>query len=110
MKLLLKLVVVAAIINAAYHVGMAEYRFSQLKDSVHSILALGKDTPVEQLKSQTLQKAADLKLPVSAEKVTVSREGVRTSVTLSYQVEVEPFPGYTYPKDYSITDEIAAIR
>ena len=110
MKLLLKLVVVAAVINAAYHVGMAEYRFSQLKDSVHSMLVLGTTTPLEQLKDQALQKAADLKLPVSAEKVTFSRENVTTTVSLSYQVEVEPFPGYKYPKDYSLTDQISAIR
>ena len=110
MKLLLKLVVVAAVINAAYHVGMAEYRFSQLKDSVHSILVLGTRAPLDQLKDQTLQKAADLKLPVSAEKVTFSRENVTTNVNLSYQVEVEPFPGYKYPKDYSLTDQIAALR
>ena len=110
MKLLLKLVVIAAVLNAAYRIGMAEYKFSQLKDSVHTILVLGTQTPVEHLKTQTLQKAADLRLPVSEEKVRFSREGVRTTVTVDYQVQVEPFPGYKYPKDYSFTDEIAAIR
>ena len=110
MKLLLKLVVVAAILNAAYHIGMAEYRFSQLKDAVHSMLVLGVKTPVEDLKQQTLQKAAELELPVSAEKVTFARVRERTTATVAYRVEVEPFPGYRYPKDYSFTDEIAPIR
>ena len=110
MKTLLKLIVVAAVINGAYRAGMDEYRDSQLKEAVHSMLALGTKTPVEQLKGQMVQKAVDLKLPVSPEKVTVSRENVRTTVTMSYHTEVEVFPGFKYPRDHSFTDEIAAIR
>ena len=110
MKTLLKLIVVAVIINGAYHVGMDEYRFSQLKDSTHSMLVLGTQTPIEQLKDNVLQKAADLKLPVSPEKVSFKREGVRTTVNVSYNTEPEVFPGYKYPRDHSFTDEIAAIK
>lgn len=110
MKVLLKLVVIAAVLNAVYHLGMDEYRHSQFKDSVHTMLTLGTDTPVEELKQQMLQKAVDLKLPVSEDKVRVSRQGVRTTVTVSYNTEPEPFPGYKYPRDHSFTDEIAALR
>ena len=108
--MLLTLVVVAAVINGAYQMGMDEYRFSQLKDATHSMLALGTQTELEQLKEKILQKAGDLKLPVSPEKVTLGREGVRTTVSVSYSSEPEPFPGYKYPRDHSFTDEIAAIR
>jgi len=110
MKMLLTLVVVAAVLNGAYQMGMDEYRYSQFKDSVHSMLSLGKDTPVEELKQRMLQKAVELKLPVSEDKVTVSREGVRTMVSVSYNSEPEPFPGYKSPRNHSFTDEIAAIR
>ena len=110
MKMFLTLAVVAAVVNGAYQMGMDEYRYSQFKDSVHSTLALGRDTPVEELKQRMLQKAVELKLPVSEDKVTVSREGVRTTVSVSYSSEPEPFPGYKYPKNHSFTDEIAAIR
>jgi len=109
-KTLLKLLVVAVVINGAYRVGMDEYRFSQLKDAAHSMLVLGTHTPIEQLKEMVLQKAADLRLPVSEEKVTLSREGVRTSISVSYNSEPEVFPGYKYPRAHSFMDEIAAIR
>ena len=110
MKTLIKLLVVAVIINGAYRFGMDEYRFSQLKDSAHSMLVLGTHTELDRLKEMILQKAADLSLPVSAEKVTLGREGVRTSVSVSYHTEPEIFPGYKYPRDHAFTDEIAAIR
>jgi len=109
-KTLIKLLVVAVIINGAYRFGMDEYRFSQLKDTTHTQLVLGTQTPIEQLKVNVLQKAADLKLPVSPEKVTFAREGVRTTVSVSYNTEPEVFPGYKYPRDHSFTDEIAALR
>ena len=110
MKTLLKLLVVVAIVNAAYRFGMAEYRFSQLKESTRSVLVLGTNTPVEELQGQILRRAGDLELPVPADNVAVRREGVRTSARVSYQKEIEVFPGFRYPRDYSFSEEIAALR
>ena len=110
MKTLLKLILVVVVVFGAYRAGMAEYRFSQLKDSTNSILVLGTDTPVEDLRQQILKRASDLALPVSPESVEVTREGVRTTAKVSYHQNVEVFPGFTYPRDYTISDEIAALR
>lgn len=110
MKTLLKLLVVAAVVNGAYRFGMAEYRFSQLKESTHSVLVLGTNTPIEELKEQILKKATELDLAVSAETVSLARENIRTNATVWYQQDIEVFPGFKYPRDYSFTDEIAAIR
>jgi hypothetical protein len=109
MKTLLKLIVVVAVLFGAYRAGMAEYRFSQLKDSVHSQLTLGTDTPIEDLRQQILKRASDLALPVSPESVQVTREGIRTTAKVSYHEDVEVFPGFTYPRDYTINDEIMAV-
>jgi hypothetical protein len=110
MKTVLKLLVVAAVVFGAYRAGMAEYRFSQLKDSTHSLLVLGTATPIEDLQQQILKRAADLALPVTPDNVQVTREGVRTTATVSYHQKVEILPGFTYPRDYSFSDEIAALR
>jgi hypothetical protein len=110
MKTLLKLIVVAVVLNAAYRVGMDEYQFSQLKDSTHSLLVLGTLTPIEELKEKILMKAGDLRLPLSPERVTLTRENQRTTVVFSYSSEPEVFPGYKYKREHSFTDEITAIR
>ena len=110
MKTLLKLLVVAAVVNGAYRFGMAEYRFSQLKESTRSTLVLGTNTPLEQLKEQILIRAATLRLPVSADKVSVVRQNVTTTAAVSYQQDIEVFPGFTVPREYSFTDEISAFR
>ena len=110
MKTLLKLIVVAAVVNGAYRFGMAEYRFSQLKESTRSTLVLGTNTPLEQLKEQILTKAVTLRLPVSAETVSVARQNVTTTAAVSYHQDIEVFPGFIVPRDYSFTDEISAFR
>ena len=110
MKTLLKLVVVVVVLNGAYRFGMAEYRSSQLKDATHSMLALGTQTPIEQLKEQILKKSAELGLTVSPDSVSVTRDGVKTMTSVAFQQEVEVFPGYKDPRDYSFTDEISAFR
>jgi hypothetical protein len=109
-KTLLKLLVVAAVVNGAYRFGMAEYRFSQLKESTRSTLVLGTNTPLEQLKEQILNRAVMLRLPVSAESVSVARQNVTTTAAVSYHQDIEVFPGFTVPREYSFTDAISAFR
>ena len=110
MKSLLKLIVAGAVVFGAYRAGMAEYRYSRLKDSTRSILVLGEKTALEDLKQQILKRAADLALTVPPENVELAREGVRTTATVSFRQQVEVFPGFTYPRDYSFSEEIAPFR
>ncbi len=110
MKTLLKLLVVAAVINAAYRFGMAEYRFSTFKDSTRSVLVLGTVTPTETLEAQILKRAGDLELPISADDVEVTRDGLRTTANVSYHQEIEAFPGYRYPRDFRLSEEIVALK
>lgn len=55
----------------------------------------GVNTTAENVKKAILQRAADLKLPLDKDKVTVVRNGDRLRMRVEYTVPVE-FPGYTY--------------
>ena len=110
MKTFLKLIVVALILNAAFRGGMSVWKYSQLKDSTRSALVLGEKTPPEQLEQGILARARELSLPVSAENVVVTRQGLRTAARVSYRDDIELFPGYHYPHEYSFNDEVAPIR
>lgn len=55
----------------------------------------GVNTTAEEVKKAILQRAADLKLPVNKDQVTVVREGDRLKMRAEYTVPLE-FPGYTY--------------
>jgi hypothetical protein len=51
--------------------------------------------PPEELKQMILNRAAELRLPLTKDGVTVVRTGDRIRMTVDYTVPVE-FPGYTY--------------
>lgn len=55
----------------------------------------GVNTTGEDVKKAILQRAADLKLPLEKDNVTVERQGDRLRMRAEYTVPVE-FPGYTY--------------
>jgi hypothetical protein len=55
----------------------------------------GVNTTAEGVKKAILQRAADLKLPLDKDMVTVVRQGDRLQMRAEYTVPVE-FPGYTY--------------
>jgi hypothetical protein len=55
----------------------------------------GVNTTAEDVKKAILARAADLKLPLDKDHVTVTRQGDRLRMRAEYTVPVE-FPGYTY--------------
>ena len=55
----------------------------------------GVNTTAEEVSKAILQRAADLKLPLTKEGLTVVRDGDRLRMRAEYVVPVE-FPGYTY--------------
>jgi hypothetical protein len=109
-KTFLKLLLVAAVLNGVYRFGVAEYKFSQLKDATHTLLVMGTRTPPEQVKDQIVAKSSELGLSVSPGRVLVSRNGMATTATVAYRHPVEVFPGVPFPREYSFTDSIVPIR
>lgn len=55
----------------------------------------GVNTTAEDIEKALLQRAADLKLPLDKDHVTVERQGDRVRMRVEYTVPVE-LPGYTY--------------
>lgn len=55
----------------------------------------GANTTSEEVKKRILQRAVELKLPLTKEQVTVERNGDRIRMVAEYTVPVE-LPGYTY--------------
>lgn len=110
MKTIIKLVIVAMVINAAYRAGDAAWRFYSLKDAAQQMLVFGADTPPERLQEQILKRAAELKVPVSPDNVTVTREGTRSAASVSYRQDIELFPSYRYPYGFSFNVDAVALR
>jgi hypothetical protein len=110
MKTVIKIIIAAALINAVARGALAQWNYYQLKDSAQQLLTFDIDASTEQLESSIVQKAMELDIPVEPDDVTVKREGLRSSATVSYTQPIEFFPKYAYPMKYSFAVDALAIR
>lgn len=108
-KSALRLVAIALVANALWHVFtayMAHYRF---KDAVENVSqSIGSQTDA-QLASRVIEVAGQYDIPVTAGSVTVRHEGVHTIIEGSYTkpVDVVPWTSYAWPFSWHV-DTIAA--
>lgn len=109
MKLLIKLIVAALVVNAAYRCGSVALKYYQFKDETQQMILFGQGASVTELTRQILGEAMKRDVPLDEEGVTVSREGARTVAEISYTEDIEIFPRYVYPMDFSFSAEAYGV-
>ena len=109
MKTIVKLLVVAAVLNATARAGMAAWSYYRFKDATQQTIIFGANATTAALHGRILLRAAELELPVQPENIEVTRDGPRTQVKASYTQRVELFPRYSYPFDFSFAVDALAM-
>ena len=109
MKLIIKLVIAGVILNAAARAGMAAWDYYQLKDVAQQTLIFGANATPMQLHEEILRRAAGLEIPLATENLEVTRVGSRTSAKASYTQQVELFPNYYHPFNFSFEVDGLAV-
>jgi hypothetical protein len=95
-KLIIKLAIVAVILNGVARAGNTAWKYYQFKDATQQIAVFGSQTATSRLHGQVMDKARSLGLPVADEQVSVTRDGLRTTIAVAYEQPVEIFPQYVY--------------
>jgi hypothetical protein len=109
MKTVLKLVIAVAFLNAVIRGADSMWSYYKLKDEAQRMLLFGSTSTTEELQSQILSAAADLEIPLTAERLSVRRDGRRAVAEASYTQQVEFFPNYPYPIEFSFVVDSVAI-
>ena len=102
MKLLLKLIVVALVANAAWHVMTVYTAYYKFKDAVQQTTQFGNDKSVEQLRTRILSLATDYDLPIGEDDLSVRRESLHTIVDASYSKPIDLAPGFSQPWRFEV--------
>lgn len=110
MKTIIKLLIAAALLNAAVRGGMAAFTYFQFRDRTEQLVLFGAGTPTQELQNQIVETAAELEIPLDPENVTVERNGPRTRAEASYVQPVEFFPSYSYPVNFSFRVEGFSVQ
>jgi len=103
MGTILKLLLVLAILNAAFRGAQATWDYYQLKDDAEQVVVFGQNTPTGELHAQILAKATEAGVPLQPENLTVERMGNRTVATAVYTQPIEFFPSVVRPVTFSFT-------
>ena len=107
MKTILKLLLVAAVLNACVRGASAAWTYYQFKDTTEQTLLFGGDAAVDTLKEQIMRRAAELEVPIDPQQLEVTRDGPRTAARASYTQPVEIFPGFQYPFTFEFNVALA---
>jgi hypothetical protein len=110
MKLLIKLLIVVAVLNATARAAMAAWSYYQFKDASQQTLVFGANATTAQLHDQIARRAEELQIPVKPEDIEVTRDGPRTVATASYKHPVELFPRYWYSMNFSFSVDALAVN
>ena len=109
MKTLIKLIIAAVVVNAAYRGGSTYLKYYQFKDETQQMILFGQAEQVGDLTKQILGEATKRDVPLDADDVMVTREGTRTLAEVSYTENVEIFPRYFYPVSFSFNAEAYGV-
>jgi hypothetical protein len=120
-RVLVKLAIVALVLNGAWRVGSVYLRYYQFEDALQELAQFGETRSDKLLCSQAMEKAANLDVPIVAEALTIRRganpafncakgfEGgvgpTSTSaskifIDASYTDVLKPLPGYRLNWDF----------
>ena len=105
MNAVIKLLLVAAILNVAARAGYAAVRYYELKDETEQLLRFGSTQTSSQLREKIVAKTKELNLPIEPDGADVHRDGVRTIARVFYTQSIEVFPRFTRPFDLSFQVE-----
>src|SRR5262245_35720424 len=109
MKTVLKVVIAAAILNAAVRGGDSAWRYYQLKDAAQQALLFGASSTSQQLHTQIMESAMDLGVPLQEQDLRLHWKAGRRTAEASYTQQIEFFPSYRYPVRFAFNvDALAA--
>ena len=109
MKTVIKLIIAAVLVNAAFRSGAVFLKYYQFKDETQQMILFGQAQTVTDLTRQILGEAQTRDIPLDEDGVDVTREGARTVADVSYTESVEVFPRYLYPVNFSFTAEAYGV-
>ena len=93
MKTIIKLIVVALLANALWHVGSVYLAYYKFEDAVHAAAMEGGKAD-DSLRRKITELAMTYEMPLTGEAVTIHREQNHTSVEASFTRRIAVLPGF----------------
>jgi hypothetical protein len=109
MKTLLKLVIAVLVLNAAVRGALAMWEYYEFKDAAQQVVLFGQRSEPEEIQATIVAKGNEMRVPVRADDVKVSRDATRTVAEGFYIQPVQFFPNYSYPVKFSFVVDALSL-
>ena len=96
------LVLVAALVYAGWHVGIAWFHYRNFQDSVRDTALFGQGKTDDALKAKVMELASQNGVPLDAETITIERPAGEVRIQAQYTDSVKILPGYTRPVTFTV--------
>ncbi len=103
MKTIIKLLIVALLLNGTWRVGSAYWAHYQMQDKLQQIAQFAGNRTAAEVKTQAIQAAADAGVPVTPGEIVIHRTDREITIEVAYTRQLELFPRYRYPWAFSVT-------
>jgi len=101
-RTIVKLIILAVIVNAAVNVVPVFWADFRFKDAVKELARFSAKLDDKKIAGEVMDIAVRMEVPLAAQDVRVSRLGKRVVIETSYHVEMEYFPQQFYGRDFSM--------
>jgi hypothetical protein len=101
MKLIVKLLIVTLVANAAWHLATAYTAHYRFKDAIEEAAQYGIDLSDEQLRQRVVDLMNQFDIPAGADSFTVRREDKHTIIDGAYTRTIDVLPGYSRPWSFN---------
>ena len=105
MRNLVRLAIVLLIGNALYRSVPVYVHYYQFKDGVQETALFARDRTDVELIDRVMALAQRYQIPVERDAIQVSRDKVKTYITLQYEQPIEWLPTYRRPAPFAVTVE-----
>jgi hypothetical protein len=99
---IIKLAIVAVLINGAWQVFNAYWPFYKFKDAVNFTTQFRGDKSDEQVRAKILELATQFDVPVNDDNLVIRREEKHTIVDASYKRDIVFVPGVKYSWPFTL--------
>jgi hypothetical protein len=107
MKIILKLIVVALVLNASWHVGAAYWQHYQFEDQVQEAAQFVGRAKSDELAARVYELADKYEIPLEADAVKVTKDQRRVTVDAAYAREIEIAP--RYPRHWEFAVHVSVL-
>ena len=108
-RLVIKLAIVAFIVNATWRIGSAYVSFYKFKDAVQGTSQSSPGHSEAELRQRILELASQFDLPVNEDSFSIRRENDHTYINGSYTQPLQVLPRYWYPWTFTWSSDTFTI-